>query len=98
MTPDQFDAFMGRVDALREKAPQLADFDLTDEDREILAAVPAEIMAELEMALAAYTPQSEDIRTPFALKALATYMRALPDLARAVNIGEEMALAAEGAA
>ena len=91
MTPEQFAGYMERIEALASDLPVVDALDLTDDDRALIESLPDDIAEEMRSMLAAVTPQSVDVRTELALKGVAALIRAVPLLARAVAIGDEMA-------
>lgn len=94
MTDAEFTSLTERIAELAGELALSDTVELTAEERLALRNAPEDVLAIMEEQLAAYTVQSEDIRTHLALKGVAQLLVNLPVLADAVRIG----YGAEGAA
>lgn len=87
MTDAEFTALTERIAELSGDILTDDTLELSPEERLALRDAPEDILALVEEQLAAYTVQSEDIRTHLALKGVAALLVNLPALAEAVRIG-----------
>lgn len=77
MTEDQYDAHQLKIQGIIDKLPEvkITDWRLTDEEANILDALPDEVFIQIGAELDRYTPATSlDVRSDLVLKGVATFL------------------------
>jgi len=89
VTEEQYNALTEKADAIADAVTARIEsgfsWKLTPAEIRVLKDAPG--IAEADAILAKYTPSGLDVRREMVLKGIALAMLALPDIARAVNLG-----------